>query len=57
MADQNKKTVEKPCSAYNTMAAKWKKTDSLMGGTDAMRKADDTFLPRFEAESDCELRI
>ena len=52
MADQNKKTVEKPCSAYNTMAAKWKKTDSLMGGTDAMRSASDSFLPRFEAESD-----
>lgn len=37
--------------AYDVMAPRWAKIDTLLGGTEAMRAAGETFLPRHPEES------
>jgi hypothetical protein len=43
--------VAKPCEEYENMLPDWDMVDALYGGTRKMRKAGDTYLPKFEAES------
>lgn len=38
--------------AWDEMAPRWTKIESLLGGTEAMRDAGDLFLPQHEEESD-----
>lgn len=39
-------------SKLDAMAAHWPKIEALLGGTSAMRKAKETYLPKQPAESD-----
>lgn len=43
---QDKATVATPCKAHQDMCAKWTMIDHLRGGTQAMRDAGETYLPR-----------
>lgn len=42
--------VNEPNDAYKAMEDDWAMVDALMGGTNAMRKAGEKLLPRFEME-------
>ena len=44
-------TVNDTCTAYRAMEADWRLCQALMGGTDAMRAAGETYLPKFASES------
>lgn len=44
-------TVATPSVAWTAMAAYWDLPRTLMGGTEAMRLARTTYLPKYEAES------
>jgi hypothetical protein len=52
MADGRKKQIDDPIPAYERMAERWALIRDLLGGTLAMRKAGDTWLPREDAEED-----
>lgn len=45
-------TPATPSLNYTFMAPKWRKINALLGGTDAMRAAGQTYLPQHEAEVD-----
>lgn len=45
------KTVRDPSAAYLAMRPKWDKAAAILGGTDALRAAGETYLPRQPAES------
>lgn len=49
--DPNKKIAD-PCPTYMDMAERWPLIDDLVGGTVAMRKARERWLPREEKEKD-----
>lgn len=51
MADNNKATVATPSFAYNTMAPRWIKMETILGGTELMRAAGEDMAPRHEHES------
>lgn len=53
MADTTSKkaNVATPSSAYQRMLPRWKMIDALLGGTEAMRAAQEEFLPQYDAES------
>lgn len=46
-----KPTVATPSSTYRKMAPRWAKIDALLGGTETMRAAGETYLPQYDAES------
>lgn len=48
---KNEPDVSTPGYAHAVMAPKWHKIDTLLGGTDAMRAAGETYLPKYEEES------
>lgn len=50
-ATTQKPSVATPSSAYLRMLPRWKMIDALLGGTEAMREAGESYLPRYEAES------
>lgn len=51
MAQNKKATAATPSGAYHRMASRWEMFDALLGGTEAMREAGQTFLPRHDRES------
>lgn len=42
--------VNTPAAEYAALQSKWARIDALLGGTDAMRAAGETYLPKFRAE-------
>jgi len=52
MAEKKEATVATPSLAYQAMASKWQKMNTLLSGTDAMRKAGEDMAPRHEHESE-----
>jgi len=50
MASHTPLKVNEPTAAYIDAAAKWAMSDTLMGGTRAMRDAGESYLPREQAE-------
>jgi len=44
--------VTTPCAGYQTMSQEWRMIDALLGGTKAMRREREEYLPRFEGEDD-----
>jgi hypothetical protein len=51
MAEKDPNDPSVPSAAYNYMAPKWARIDTLLGGTDAMREAADEYLPPHDQES------
>ncbi len=51
MADKKEATVATPSIAFNMMAPRWIKMETLLGGTEAMRAAGEAMAPRHEHES------
>jgi len=45
-------TVNKPSAAVDAMSEDWAKIDALVGGTAAMRRARERYLPKFPREDD-----
>lgn len=43
---------DNPSSDYKVMAPYWKKVTTILGGAEAMRRAKEEYLPKFEVESD-----
>lgn len=52
MPNQNEPTPASPSAAYQKMAPVWKKVQTVLDGTTAMRKAGEDYLPRYENEGD-----
>lgn len=52
MAIKAQATVDTPCSDYKSMQEDWDLIDDLVGGTKAMRKAGEKWLPREPKEDD-----
>lgn len=54
MADKDKDPTDptSTSSAYDTMMSRWHLVSALMGGTEAMRMAGETYLPRHSEETD-----
>jgi hypothetical protein len=50
MADQSKADISTPSLAYRDMEARWAPCVALMGGTETMRAAAQTYLPMFPKE-------
>lgn len=46
------RTVDDPCDDYDEMEQSWALPKALMGGTRAMRDADETYLPKEPLESE-----
>lgn len=51
MTQPKKPTPADPSSAYQRMKPKWDLAEALLGGTEAMRLAADTYLPQHEQET------
>ena len=51
MAEQDPNDPSITSAAYDYMAPKWARIDTLLGGTDAMREAADEYLPPHDQES------
>lgn len=51
MAKKDEATVATPSMAYNTMAPRWVKMKTILGGTQLMRDAGEDMAPRHEHES------
>ena len=52
MADRDKTDPSTTSHAYDVMAPRWAKMETVLGGTEAMRAAGETYLPRHEKETD-----
>ena len=52
MADKNPKSPATTSSAYDIMAPRWHVIETLLGGTEAMRAAGETYLPKHTSETD-----
>ncbi len=46
-----KADVNSPAGEYTASQLRWQRVNALLGGTDTMRAAGETFLPKFEKES------
>jgi hypothetical protein len=51
MSNNDKATVATPSMAYEAMAPRWYKMETLLGGTQAMRAAGEEMTPRHDHES------
>lgn len=52
MADKDPKSPATTSAAYDTMLPRWQVIETLLGGTEAMREAGETYLPRHQEETD-----
>lgn len=52
MADKDKTDPSSTSHAYDVMAPRWAKMETVLGGTEAMRAAGELYLPRHEKETD-----
>lgn len=52
MAEKDPKNPATTSSAYDTMLPRWRVMETLLGGTEAMRDAGETYLPRHNEETD-----
>lgn len=52
MADKDPKSPATTSGAYDQMLPRWHVIETLLGGTEAMREAGETYLPRHQEETD-----
>lgn len=52
MSDKDPKSPATTSGAYDTMLPRWQVIETLLGGTEAMRAAGETYLPRHQEETD-----
>lgn len=52
MADKDPNNPATTSAAYDLMAPRWKKMDCLLGGTETMKQAGETLMPKHPAETD-----
>lgn len=52
MADKDPKSPATTSGAYDQMLPRWRIIETLLGGTEAMREAGETYLPRHQEETD-----
>ena len=50
--DKDPKSPATTSAAYDTMLPRWHVIETLLGGTEAMREAGETYLPRHQEETD-----
>ena len=50
--EKDPKSPATTSAAYDTMAPRWHLIETLLGGTEAMRAAGETYLPRHSEETD-----
>ena len=52
MAEKDPKSPATTSGAYDVMLPRWHVIETLLGGTEAMREAGETYLPRHQEETD-----